>query len=231
MATVPAPRELKIGKIIDKTLAVLERNAVPAAIFVLVLTALCVPISYFAAGSTSPLRLAGAEVLRSALGIVAGYFLLVAMLRRTGLYARADEDAFLPYIGLSVLSTLGVLLGFIALVIPGLFIMARWIIAPQLLVGRGAGVMQALGESWDRTRGNEFQIIGAALALLLVLIVVGIAVSILLEPDTLPRMIIAQLASSASSVVFLALGVALYGLIVGGGAAAARPLDGSTIDA
>lgn len=212
MATVPA-RELKIGKIIDKTLGVMERGAVPALIFVVVMTALCVPVSYFAVGSTALLRLAGAEVLKAVFGMVASYFLLVAMLRRTGLYSRTDGDSFLPFIGLSVLSTLGTMLGFIAFVIPGLFIMARWIIAPQILVARGAGVMEALGESWDRTRGNEFQIIVAAVALLLVLIAVGIAVSVFLQQDSPERIIAAQLASSASTVVFLSLGVALYGLM------------------
>ena len=66
MATVPA-RALKFGKTIDKTLGVLERNAGPALIFVVVVTALCVPVSYFGIGSTSPLRLAGGEILRSAI--------------------------------------------------------------------------------------------------------------------------------------------------------------------
>ena len=51
MATVPA-RALKFGKTIDKTLGVLERNAGPALIFVVVVTALCVPVSYFGIGST-----------------------------------------------------------------------------------------------------------------------------------------------------------------------------------
>ena len=42
--------------------------------------------------------------------------------------------------------------------------------------------MKALGESWERTSGNEFQILGAALALLILPIAVMIACSILFEP-------------------------------------------------
>ena len=214
MATVPA-RALKFGKTIDKTLGVLERNAGPALIFVVVVTALCVPVSYFGIGSTSPLRLAGGEILRSVIGMICSYFLLVAMVRRTGLRSRTDEEAFLPFIGLSLLSSLGVLLGVIALVLPGLFIMARWMIAPPLLVASGTGIRASLGESWDRTRGSEFLIIGTAVTLLLPLIAVGIAVSVFLEAETLPRIIIAQAASSSASVVFLSLGVALYGMMYG----------------
>ena len=69
MATLPA-RAVKTGKIIDKALAVIERSWMPALIFVVVLTALSAPISWFTVGSTAPLRLLGGEVLKSALGMI-----------------------------------------------------------------------------------------------------------------------------------------------------------------
>src|SRR5687768_17293947 len=142
-----ATRELKVGKIVDKTLGVLERSALPAAIFVLVVTPLSVAITYFTFGSTSVMRIVGAEFLRSAFSIVCSYFLLIQMVRRTGLRSRTDEEAFLPFIGLSLLSALGVMLGMIAFVIPGLFVMARWSIAQPLLIASGTGVMASLRDS------------------------------------------------------------------------------------
>ena len=84
MAIAP-PRDLKTGKVIDKTLAVLERNIGPVLIFVIVVTALCVPINYVAVGSTDPLQLVGGQVLQSVIAMICSYFLLVAMVRRTGL--------------------------------------------------------------------------------------------------------------------------------------------------
>ena len=213
---IAAPRDLKIGKIIDKTLGVVERTALPALIFVIVVTALCAPISWFTVGSLSASRLAGGELLKAVIGIVAAYFLIVPMLRRAGLHTRSDADAFLPFIGLSVLSALGVLLGFIAFIIPGLFVMARWSIAQPLLVGQGTGVMESLGESWERTRGNEFSIIIAALALALAPIVVMIATAVFFEETSPVRIVVTQLASSAMSAIFLGMGVAIYGLMMGG---------------
>ena len=213
---IAAPRDLKIGKIIDKTLGVIERTALPALIFVIVVTALCAPISWFTVGSLSASRLAGGELLKAVIGIVAAYFLIVPMLRRAGLHTRSDADAFLPFIGLSVLSALGVLLGFIAFIIPGLFVMARWSIAQPLLVGQGTGVMESLGESWERTRGNEFSIIVAALALALAPIVVMIATAVFFEETSPVRIVVTQLASSAMSAIFLGMGVAIYGLMMGG---------------
>ena len=69
---IPAPRDLKIGKIIDKTLAVLELNAVPALIFVVALTAATLPITYASVGSLDPLKIAGGQLLGSVVGVVCG---------------------------------------------------------------------------------------------------------------------------------------------------------------
>ncbi len=217
---IPAPRDLKIGKIIDKTLAVLELNMVPALIFVVALTAANLPITYTSVGSLDPLKLAGGQLLGSLIGFVCGYFLLVAMLRRTGLLSRTEGDAFLPYLGMSILAGLAVLLGLVAIILPGLFLMARWIIAGPLLVGRGDGVMKSLGESWTRTRGNELSIIGAALALVVLPVALIIAARMFFEETDLIGMAVSQIAGSGISVVLTAMGVALYGMIVGGAAEA-----------
>jgi len=230
MAISPA-RELKIGKIIDKTLGVLERNAMPVAIFVLVLTAASLPITYVSVASKAPLTAAGGQLLQSVVGIVCSYFLLMAMMRRTGLQSASGEDVFLPYLGMSILSALAVMLGVIALVLPGLFLMVRWSIAQPVIVARGGGVMASLGESWERTRGNEFPIFVAALALLVPAIAVIIAVSVLFEETNLVRMVVAQLASSGITGVFLGMGVALYGLIVGGTSEASVPSEGPNVGA
>jgi len=214
---ISAPRDLKIGKIIDKTLAVIERNAAPALIYVIALTAVSVPVTWFAVGSLDPMRLLGGELLKAALGIACAYFLLVAALRRTGLSSGKGEEAFVPYIGLSILTTLGVLLGTLAFVLPGLFLMARWSIAPPVLLSQGSGVMASLGESWERTKGNEFSIIVAALAMIVLPIAVVIAGGAFFEDGDLVGITVSQLASSAITVITLSMGVALYGLIVGAG--------------
>jgi hypothetical protein len=214
MATL-ATRDLKIGKIVEKTLEVLERSTVPVLLFVLVLSALTAPISYFAVGSTAFLRVMGGELLKIAAGVVCSYFLLVPMLRREGFPPRSDDDAFLPFIGLSIISTLGFMLGMIAIILPGLFVMARWSIAQPLLVVRGTGMMASLAESWERTKGNEFQIIVVVLVLALLPVALIIGASVMFEQADPVRVIATQVVGSAMSAVFLAMGVALYALIVG----------------
>lgn len=212
-----APRELKIRKIIDKTLGVIEINAVAALVFVLVLAALGTAIT-FGSASSAPLQVAGGQLLRSVMGMVCGYFLLVAMMRRLNL-SQAGADVLLPYLGLSVLYSLGVMLGMIAIILPGLFLMTRWSIAQPLLVARGGGVKASFGESWDRTKGNEISIFVGALALAVIPIALMIAASMFFEKDDLVGIVVSEIATSGISLIYLAMGVALYGLLVGGGPA------------
>lgn len=222
MASLPT-RELKIGKIIDKTLGVLELNAVPALIFVAVLSALTFPIAYTSAGSTAPMLLAGGQLLRSLIGIVCGYFLISTMVRRAGLRSGPGGDMLLPYIGMSLLAALAVMLGMIALILPGLFLMVRWSMAQPLMVAQDKGVMASLGESWERTSGNEFSIFVAGIAVILIPMAVIIASGILLGEENPLGMAISEIGTSAINAVLLAMGVALYGLIVGKDGAAASP--------
>jgi membrane-anchored glycerophosphoryl diester phosphodiesterase (GDPDase) len=93
--------------------------------------------------------------------------------------------------------------------------MARWSIAQPLMIARGDGVMQSLGESWERTKDNEFQILAALLLFLVPTIAISLLCTIMLGRASVAGMIISQVASSASSVLALAMGVALYGLVIG----------------
>ena len=194
-------RQLKVGTIIDKALAVVELNAKPVLVFVAVFTAVNIAITYMSLSLTAITEQAGVGLAKFAVAITAAYLLLDTMVRRTGLRTRTSADVFFPFIGLSILYILGVYAGFIALVLPGLVVMARWSIAQPLLVARGEGVTKSLGESWERTRGNEFPILVAAFALILPLIAILIACSALFEKENLIGIVVTQIATSATSIV------------------------------
>lgn len=216
-----AHRELKIGTIIEKTMTVIELNAVPALIFVAVLILVECPITYFTVGA-APLATLAVTLLKIVIGTLASFLLLSAMIRRTGLLSRTKEDVFLTYLGLGVLSALAILLGLILLVLPALFLMARWSIAPSLVVARGDGVMQAFGESWQKTSGSEFQIIVVVLVLIIPLTAISILCGVMLDKASVVGIVVAQIATSGASVASAAMGVALYGMIIGVPKAAAH---------
>jgi membrane-anchored glycerophosphoryl diester phosphodiesterase (GDPDase) len=213
MATMPT-RELKIGAIIEKTMTVIEHNALPALIFVAALVAVQCPITYFTvtAGALSKVAV---TLLTIVISVVASYLLLTTMIRRTGLLSRTKDDVFLTYFGLAILSAMAILVGMILLIIPALFLMARWSIAQPLVVARGDGVKQAFAESWQKTSGSEFQIIIAVLVLIIPLTAISILCGVLLDKASVVGIVVAQIATSGASVASVAMGVALYGMIVG----------------
>src|SRR5690606_28181018 len=104
--------------------------------------------------------------------------------------------------------------------LPGLFFMVRWSIAQPLMVAQGQGVMASLGESWERTRGNEFPIFAAGIAAVVVPFIVIIASGMFFGPENPVGMVVTEIATSGINLLLLAMGTALYGLIVGRDAAA-----------
>ena len=215
MATVPPPpRELKFGNIVDKTIAVVDRCIRPALVYLVILTVVSATITYFSPATAPPLSQLVGALLKWVIGVIAAYFLIEAMLRATGLGTRPGGDSFVPFLALSALYTLGLILGFIAIILPGFIIMARWMIAQPLLIARRDGPRRALGQSWELTKGNELQILGALLAMLILPIAIVIACSVFFEKTDVVGIVVSQLASSAMSVIAAAMGVALYALIV-----------------
>ena len=154
---IPTPRSLKTGTVIDKSLGVLEVCARPALIFAVVVTAINAAVKYLTVEMVAPMDQLAIGLGTFAIGVVATYLLIDAMLGETGLRDRSEKDVFLPFVVLSILYTLGVLAGLFLIVIPGLVIMARWSLAQPMLMAQGLGAKQALGESWSRTSGAEIQ--------------------------------------------------------------------------
>jgi len=221
MATQPK-KDLKVGTIIDVTVGVIERNMKAALIYIGGLTVLgtifgyttATPPDQISAGAAFGSMISG--LVMFVVGVVASYLLIETLLRQMGLFARDDKERdYLPYLGQSILVGLGVAVGIILLIIPGLFFAARWSIAQQLLIGRGRGATEAMSESWERTKGYEVPIILAGLVMLALFIGAAIAVAVMLPNDGLFAIVISQLANHTASVIMAAMGVALFGLLAG----------------
>jgi hypothetical protein len=105
----------------------------------------------------------------SILGIVAQTFIVVAALRVVGGNGAAGDAIgfrFGTVLGIALLSGLGILLGGLLLVLPGLFLLIRWWIAVPVALDRNVGVGEALRESWELTADHWAKIAGLFLGLL-----------------------------------------------------------------
>lgn len=92
------------------------------------------------------------------------YWLYRALLRARGML-EADRIHFLAFVGLAALLIFPISLGLVLLVLPGLFLVARWIAAPSYIVARGQGAIAAAGGSWDAVRGSTGKVAGAVVLL------------------------------------------------------------------
>lgn len=213
---VAPPRELKAGTIISDTLDVLERCAVPILVFIVALTAFNAAVAYYGLEYTSFTHQVLKGVVGFTVAIAGTYFLYEIVLARTGLRPRGGDDAFLAFIGLSIISAVCIMLGLVALVLPGLYLIARWsIAAPTLMIDR-KGPIKAMQDSWERTKGSDFTILVAVLLFYGVPTLASAASGYFFGPEDPLGISLSQLASGVATGLGVAMAAALYGRMVGG---------------
>ncbi|MCL9982600.1 MAG: hypothetical protein NBV60_05515 [Erythrobacter sp.] len=97
------------------------------------------------------------------------YWLFHALLKARGLLQTSRIRIF-TFIGLAALLILPIILGLAVLLVPGLFLVARWIAAPAFIVARGQGAFAATDASADAVRGSTTRVAMAAVVLFLIMI-------------------------------------------------------------
>ena len=154
---------------------------------------------------------------------VFGMFLLQAALvkavqdvrdGRVDLDLRATVAAAVPFVGAvavaSILASIGIGIGFILVIVPGLILLTFWsLIVPEIVIG-GAGALESFGRSWRTVRGYAWRVFGTFILVFLILIAAEIVLSAIFL--FLPygwRSFIADLISGALVAPFLAAVVTL----------------------
>ena len=93
-------------------------------------------------------------------------------------------SAALPYVGAvalaSILASIGIGIGFVLIIVPGLILLTFWsLIIPWIVIG-GAGPLEAFGRSWRTVRGDGWNVFGTYVLAFLILLVGEIAASAIL---------------------------------------------------
>lgn len=116
----------------------------------------------------------------------------------------------LPVAAASILAGIGISIGFILIIVPGLVLLTFWsLIVPSIVIG-GAGVFGSFGKSWRTVRGYAWHVFGTYVLVFLILIVFNIVLSlILLALPSVARNFISNVISGTLVAPFLALVVTL----------------------
>lgn len=105
-----------------------------------------------------------------------------------------------------ILAAIGITLGLLLLIIPGLFLATIWALIVPVIVLEGSGVMESFGRSRELTRGHRWGVFGRIVVTILILIVAGAVVGLI--ATVLPNEIegyVANVVSSSLTAPFAAL--------------------------
>ena len=150
------------------------------------------------------------DFVSTVVGVFATYLLLTRFLAARG-RLRAGGSRFWPYIGMAIVSTIAVILGFVMLIVPGIFLLVRWSAASGFLIGARESVSGSLGASWEATEGHGWAIFFSAVILFVGTVVAAALVGAVLELADGPLADVASaFLEAAAGGVFAAFGIAIY---------------------
>lgn len=113
----------------------------------------------------------GFNLVISGATIASQYVITRRLLDRMG-YPMPGRPRGLAFVGLGIVSGLGIALGLLLLIVPGVVLLVRWSISTPILLSSEQGVFDSIGESWRQTEGHFWAILGS----LLVVYLPGIAI-------------------------------------------------------
>jgi len=169
-----------------------------------------------------------AALIAAAIAIIATYWFqgMVVEAVRDILDGRRDHtvgslfSSASPFIGklfaAGVLAGIGIAIGLILIIIPGLFLLTIWaVIVPVIVIDR-SGVLDSFGRSRELVRGSGWQVFGVIVVLFLIQLVVGGALSAIGHAisdsfagyalaDLIGRVLIVPLSAIAATVMYVEL--------------------------
>jgi len=119
----------------------------------------------------------------------------------------------LPLIGVGILFGVGVAIGFILLVVPGLILLTIWAVVAPVIVVEHSGVIDAFGRSRELVRGNGWQVFGV---ILVAFLIAGVAsfilgqIAIAIAEGPILRIVFSALASTLTAPIGALAAAVLY---------------------
>jgi MFS family permease len=189
-----AEGEFRVGRVLSRTSSVLSRNFLTFFVVTIVayLPLLLIPTAASSAGANPGAAGVGLIFLGGFLTMVLGMLSQAVVLYgafqdmrgrpvNLGESLKVGLRRFLPILGLAILMSISLMLGFFLLVIPGLILFAMWFVATPACVVEQLGPFRSMGRSSQLTKGHRWKVFGLILVLIIISAVVGSVVSVILS--------------------------------------------------
>jgi hypothetical protein len=230
-ATPPPAGRIRVGDVIGETFSIYGRNAgalLGSAIVVFVVIGVISGI----------LQSAGGLILVLLAGVVrlVGYALytgFVVKLVQDVRDGRRDETvgdlfssaapAILSLVGFGILFGIGVAIGLVLVIVPGLILLTFWSVGAPAIVAERAGVIDAFGRSWGLVRGDAWPVFGTLVVVLLIVIAIGVILGAIATPIGDGAIVIASILSTVLTAPIFALAASVMFFDLGGGRATDVP--------
>jgi hypothetical protein len=96
--------------------------------------------------------------------LVVQYYVVRRLVDRNDLSSADKLGGFGAFFIAGLLTGLAMILGFVLLILPGIYLSARWTMVDAVVVAENRGATEAMRRSWEATKGNVLPIIFAGLA-------------------------------------------------------------------
>jgi hypothetical protein len=156
------------------------------------------------------------------IGLIAAFLLQAALIKAVqdvrdgrvdldfGQTVSAAVPYLLPVAVASILASIGIAIGLVLVIVPGLVLLTFWsLIVPSIVIG-GSGALDSFGQSWRTVRGYAWHVFGTYALVFLILIAFDVVLGLILAAlPTLARSFISGIVSGTLVAPFLALVVTL----------------------
>lgn len=177
-------RTVSIGRVLERAFAAIRTNPgvilglalIVGAVPALIMTYLYVQLGLaspetFTSGAISLGTFIAAFLISGLISMVIAVLVQGALTRATVVASEGGKVSLgdslstglkvvLPLIALAIVSTIGIMLGMILLIVPGIILGLMWSVAVPALVVERVGVFEALGRSRALTKGAKWKIFG-----------------------------------------------------------------------
>ena len=223
-ASTPAGNRVDVGRVISETFSMYGQH-----FFVLVLSALAVFVVF---GTVAGILETGDSIILSLLGsavrlvghaLYIGFVVKLVEDVRDGRRDQSVGDLFSAaapsigaLIGFGILWAIGVTIGLVLLIVPGLILITIWSVGAPAIVAEKAGVIEAFGRSRQLVKGDGWSVFAALLLMLIIVFLIGIVLGVIATPISDGATVVASIISSAITAPLFALVVTIIFFDLGG---------------